>query len=330
MPDRYYYIIANGTIAGQGDTRIDPPDTLHQDYVDGNLSIYWDALWVRRIDGTIDGYPGNGQNWDLVNDTWFWPKTALHATRVTTRNNLINTTITTHGITLAALDSVISQLDAFADDAENEDGADSRAFLLPGMTTSVNLTNTQFLAVYNALKARNQLIKDVDASVYAQIENSTITNFVQLDAGFSTGMSTPPVTRDQLPNVRTQISDLQGVDTATDERLDDIEAVTAPQQTGIADPSASTQDGAATNAATNNPIDAPTNINVLTVLLLNGAINDANARQNTIGGNLNALAGKYNDLAAKHNQLVADHNALKDKVIALISRLEVSGTIATL
>lgn len=66
---------------------------------------------------------------------------------------------------------------------------------------------------------------------------------------------------------------------------------------------ADTVPGAAVDAATNAPIDAPVNLNPVTVLLgaLVSEVNATNGRQNQIGTKYNDLATKYNTAAAKLN-----------------------------
>lgn len=117
--------------------------------------------------------------------------------------------------------------------------------------------------------------------------------------------------------VADDIAELEGVDVATDSRLDAIEAVTSPQQPGIADPVASTQGGAMTGIVSglNSALTG------LTIFPIYEKFNEDRAV-------INAVTAAYNDLAVKHNALVVDHNALKDNTISLIFTLEQSGIIA--
>lgn len=280
MPEQFYYILSTGEIDGSNSTRIDPPDTGHQDYVDGAHSDLWKEIWVRRLDGSVVGYPEDGQFWNFVS-AWYWPKVTLKRKSRERRQVLIlATTITYGGKTISTDVDKMNILGTSAQKARFEDPADHRGFLYDNNQNTLDLTNAQFLEVADAVLEKRQNIIDADVAVCNQIDANTITTPTEVDTAFAAYMASP-ATRDSI-------------DVSLFDWINEVNTALAGKQATI------TQAAHIADAATGAATNLATNYGALTSLLtLASALNTANAAQNDLGT-------KYNDLAAKYNTLM-DH-----------------------
>lgn len=300
MPSQYYYVLNDGSMSASGNVRVDPPDENSPYYIDGQYSQYWESDWAARIDGTISGYPAEGQSWNFTTNSWYFTKEALKEAARETRQNLENnSSIFYLGKTIPVSRNNVNILSSLAQISRLENPNDTTGVRFDSNKNCISMSNADFIGLVDAVLNHFQSIIDAEVQVVAQIEDETITDAANIDAALETAMETPfqhiaPITDLYTTvNNKAAMSDIDNaISTLTESTIADMQTVINSKQetitpaSTIADASAAIEIGLLTDYS---PSSGYTSI-------INEGINSSNAA--------------YNDLATKHNDLVTKFNTL--------------------
>lgn len=181
--DQYYYIDASGDQQASG-----------SDYSG------WELDYFSRIDGTIDGYPADGQSWDFTNHVWYYKKAALKNHLKSYRQAQVESgTSTYNSASLSNTLSFLQEIAPLVERARVEDSSSNRAFFT-GTGNSLDWTNADVIGAYDFLINRRQNYFDAELVVFTAIDGESVTDPSGVESAFTTALASP-ISRDTISDV---------------------------------------------------------------------------------------------------------------------------------
>lgn len=325
----FYYVAADGfTIPST--TRIDPPDTNHEDYINGNLSQHWETSWTRRLDSANVGIRVTDQYWNFTTSSWYFTKETLKLAVKNLRINLENSSTVSYSIPTSGLTFdipvSINNLSHFTSPAQvtrRQEPSDMTSVKYDRNKNAVSMSNADFLGMVDIVLNHFQSIIDAEVALVAQVDAETLTDTASIGDVFSTAMASPlphlnpivdlygtingkadktQVTQD----ISDAISNLLGGAGAAVDTLNELATLISNNEdaaTALTLALGNKQDKI-TPAANIVDAMAATQTNLLT------SYSPSSGYNTVINDGINISNAAYNDLAAKHNDLVNKFNTL--------------------